>query len=152
MKLANSVLLAAAALTISAVRADDVRPEGAKSLLEIVQVLEEQGYGPFVDVSFDDGGWEVEVYKGDASLELAVDPMSGEILSEHRDDSEPRPPRGSLKLSKVLSTLDEAGHDRIEEASFERRYWEVETYHGNAKYELHVDPKTAEVISERLDD
>ncbi len=152
MNLAKPLLLAAIAVTPAAVRSDEARPADAKSMLEIVLILEEAGYGPLVDVSFDDGGWEVEAYKGGVSVELAVDPASGEVLSEHRDDSEPRPPEGSLKLSEVLAALEKAGHSRFDEASFERRYWEVETHRDDAKYELHVDPKTAKVITERIDD
>jgi hypothetical protein len=152
MNLAKPLLLAAVAVAPATVRSDDVRPADAKTMLEIVQSLEDAGYGPVVDVSFDDGGWEVEAYKGGASVELAVDPTSGDILSEHRDDSEPRPPEGSRKLSEVLTALEKAGHSKFDEASFERRYWEVETHRDNAKYELHVDPKTAEVITERIDD
>jgi uncharacterized membrane protein YkoI len=152
MNFAKPLLLTALAVTPAAVRSDEARPADAKTMSEIVQILEDDGYGPLVDVSFDDGGWEVEAYKGDASLELAVDPTSGAVLSEHRDDSEPRPPEGSLKLSEVLAALEKAGHSKFDEASFERRYWEVETHRDDAKYELHVDPKTAEVITERIDD
>lgn len=152
MNFAKPLLLAAVAVSPAAVRSDDVPSADAKSMLEIVQSLEEAGYGPLVDVSFDDGGWEVEAYKGGVSIELAVDPASGDILSEHRDDSEPRPPEGSLKLSEVLAALEKAGHRKFDEASFERRYWEVETHRGDVKYELHVNPKTAEVITERIDD
>jgi uncharacterized membrane protein YkoI len=152
MNLAKPLLLTALAVTPAAVRSDEAPPADAKTMAEIVQILEEAGYGPLVDVSFDDGGWEVEAYKGGASLELTVDPTSGNVLSEHRDDSEPRPPAGSLKLSEVLAALEKAGHSKFDEASFERRYWEVETHRDDTKFELHVDPKTAEVIAERIDD
>ena len=115
-------------------------------------MLEKAGYGPIVDVSLDDGVWEVEAYKDDASLELAIDPKTGKVLSEHRDDTDARPPKDSLKLSQLLRKLEKAGHANIEDVSFERRYWEVETHRDREQHELHVDPRTAEVISDRLDD
>jgi len=88
----------------------DQAPADAKSIVQIVQQLEQMGYGPFTEVSFDDGNWEVEVYKQDAPYELAVEPRSGKILSEHRDDAEPHPPSDSQPLSQILRTLGKAGY------------------------------------------
>lgn len=123
-----------------------------KPVVEIVQQLEKQGYGPFSEVDFDDGNWEVEVYKDDKAYELTVDGRSGEILSEHRDDDASRPPRDAQPLSKILQALAKADYTRIHDVTFERRYWEVEAFRQGDKYELHVDPTTGEIISQRRDD
>ncbi len=144
-----ALLVAAAPLTMVIA---DQPPADAKPILKIVEQLENQGYGPFIELSFDDGVWEVEVYRQDTPYELAVDPRSGEILSEHRDDAEPRPPRDALPLSKILRTLEKKGYNRISEVSFERRYWEIELLRADGKHEIHVSPKTGEVIHDRLDD
>ncbi len=125
----------------------------ALSMIEIVQRLEKVGYGPFTELSMDDGRWEVEARKQDTSLELAVDPISGDILSEHRDDAEQAPPANSMRLSKLLQTVSENGsYQQFEEVSFERRYWEIELYKDGQKHELHVDPITAKVLADRVDD
>lgn len=123
----------------------------SKPMVEIVEQLEEKGYGPFIEISFDDKYWEVEVYKEEAPLELTVDGSTGKILSEHRDDAEPRPPRGGLPLSKVLRGLIRAGYTNVDEVSFERRYWEIESFREDGKHEIHVHPATGELISDRLD-
>lgn len=123
-----------------------------KPIEDVVKMLELQGYGPFSEIGFDNGCWEVEVYKGDVACELTVDPHNGVILSEHRDDGEPRPPRGSLQLSEILQVLVKAGYSNIRDIAFERRYWEIESYHNNDKREIHVHPKTGEIISDRHDD
>jgi len=153
MTLAKPLMLAAVALAPAAALSADAKPDAAvQPIVKIVRMLEKEGYGPIVDVSMDDGVWEVEAYKDDASLELAIDPETGKILSEHRDDADARPPKDSLKLSELLRKLEKAGHGNVEDVSFERRYWEVETHQDGAQHELHVDPKTAKVISDRLDD
>lgn len=152
MTFAKPLALAAIALAPAVAASSDAQPDGALSIVKIVRTLEKSDYGPIVDVSFDDGVWEVESYKGDASLELTVDPETGKVLSEHRDDADARPPKDSLKLSELLRKLEKAGHTDVEDVSFERRYWEVETHRDGEQHELHVDPKTAEVISDRLDD
>ncbi|HEY8503283.1 MAG TPA: PepSY domain-containing protein, partial [Gemmataceae bacterium] len=91
-------------------------------------------------------------YKDGAAYELTVDGRSGRILSEHRDDAEPRPPRGARPLSQILHLLIKAGYTNIHDVSFERRYWEIEAYRGDGKRELHVQPTTGEVIRDRRDD
>lgn len=123
-----------------------------RPVVKIVEQLEAKGYGPFTEISFDDGGWEVEVYKQGSPFELTVDPYTGQILSEHRDDAGNRPPQEALQLSKILHTLESKGYGTFHEISFERRYWEVETLRAGNKYELLVDPKSGDVINERLDD
>jgi hypothetical protein len=40
----------------------------------------------------------------------------------------------------------------IPEVSFERQTWEVEARRRGVKRELHVDPRTGEIVSERADD
>ncbi len=143
---------AVAGLPLAWVMADDRPPANAKPLVEIVEQLEREGYGPFVDISFDDGYWEVEVYEGDTQYELEVDPQTGKVRSKDRDDAEARPPRDAQPLSKLLRQLAKSGHTRIKEVSFERRYWEVESLLNDGKHEIHVHPVTGEIINDRLDD
>lgn len=144
-------LAAVAAIPFSTVLAD--RPAAdMKPIVEIIEQLEKQGYGPFSEIDFDDGYWEVEVYKQDTAYELAVDGRTGQILSEHRDDAEPRPPRDAKPLSQILRMLINSGYTNICDVSFERRYWEVEAFRVDGKYEIHVQPITGEIISDRRDE
>ena len=76
--------LLAISLAVTAI-AGDKPPREAKPLSEIVQILERAGYGPFSEIEFDDGRWEVKVWRDNRKFELKVDPRSGEILSERRD-------------------------------------------------------------------
>jgi uncharacterized membrane protein YkoI len=130
----------------------DQPPANGKPLAEIVETLEKQGYGPFSEISFDDGYWEIEVYKQNEPYELAVDPSTGKIAAEHRDDAEPRPPQDALPLSRVLQSLAKAGYQDIHEVSFERLHWEVEVRRTDGKHEIQVDLKTANILRDRLDD
>ncbi len=61
--------------------ADEARempPAGAMSLLEIAQMLDSAGYGPILEIEFDDGVWEMEGYMDGEYVEIELDPMSGE--------------------------------------------------------------------------
>lgn len=123
------------------------------TMIEIVQQLERDGYGPFSELSLDDGNWEIEVRKQGESVELTVDPISGKVLSEHRDDADQTPGKDAMALSKLLQTVsNNGGYKNFDEVSFERRYWEIEVYKDGQKRELHVDPTTAKVVADRIDD
>jgi len=150
--LGSVAVLSALAAAPFATEAQQRGGSAVKSLVEIVSGVEKGGYGPVVEVSFDDGVWEVEAFKGDTAFELAVDPRSGDVISEHRDYGKRRPPEGSLPLSEIVARLQKSGLTQIDEISFERQSWEVEAFRDNQKRELHVDPLTADIIFDRIDD
>lgn len=61
-------------------------PVNAKPLSDIIKRLENQGYAPVIEVSLDDGVWEVEAYKDNVLRELLVHPATGEIHSDRIDE------------------------------------------------------------------
>lgn len=145
-------LAVSAVVAISvASRADERLPTDAKQLLEIVTGLEKQGYAPIVEISFDDGVWEVEAYNKENAFELLVDLKSGKVVSEHPDHGGPKPPADALPLSKIIEGLEKAGYSHVNDLSFERKSWEAEATRENEKRELRVDPKSGKVISDRAD-
>lgn len=73
-------------IAVSQAFAGERPPEGSKPLVEIIQALESQGYEPITEISMDDGVWEVEAYKNNEERELRVNPLTGEILSDRRDN------------------------------------------------------------------
>jgi uncharacterized membrane protein YkoI len=124
----------------------------SKTMLAIIEQLEAKQYGPFMEVSWDDGRWEIEVYKKNEPVELSVDGETGEIKSEFHDEAEPRPPQNAKPLSDILKQLQQYGDIRIHEVSFECHYWEIEIFRNEFKYEMIIDPITGNIISDRLDD
>jgi uncharacterized membrane protein YkoI len=73
-------------LFLQASIASEMPLNDAKPLSEIVRTLEEKGYSPFVEIEFEDGQWEVKVYKEGVKRELKIDPVSGKIVSDRKDD------------------------------------------------------------------
>ena len=86
MKLTVLISLVSALIALPAIAlADDKPPKDIKPLSEIVKSLEQQGYKQIAEIEFDDGKWEVEVYKDNQKRELKVDPSTGKILSNKLD-------------------------------------------------------------------
>jgi uncharacterized membrane protein YkoI len=147
-----TALGAAPAAAITAAPGDAPKKAEPMPIVEVVTQLEKEGYGPFTELSIDDGAWEAEAYKDDVPYELRVDLHTGEVLSEHRDDSEARPPQHAKPLSEILQLLSKEGFESIDDASFERRYWELEVHREDGEHEIHVDPASGKVVSDRIDD
>jgi len=63
-------------------------PSFDKPLSLIVKGLEDQGYGPILDIELGAGGseggtaWEIEAYKGGSEVNVTVDPASGKITTK----------------------------------------------------------------------
>ena len=145
--LATAAVIAAPLAFVSA----DQLPRNAKPLIEIVESLEREGYGPFSEISIDDGVWEAEVYQQNVPYELGIDACSGRTLSKYRDAAEPSPPGAGLPLSAVLRKLSKAGYGNIVDISFEHHSWEIEAHGPDGQHEIRVDPKTGKILKDRLD-
>lgn len=133
-------------------RATAARDSQQKSLLDVVKSLEEADYAPITEISFDDGVWEVEAYKADVPYELSIDPENGEVISEHRDNGDPKPPAKSMLLSAIVEAIEKAGYTHVHDVSFEHRTWEAEVRRDGMKRELRVDPLSGEIVEDRVDD
>jgi hypothetical protein len=66
--------------------AAEIPPQDAKPLSEIVLSLEKLGYSPIVEIEFEEGKWEVKAYKEGAKHKIEVNPISGKIASDRKDD------------------------------------------------------------------
>lgn len=149
----GTALLLSALMTAPLVgQAEDRQAEQPKALGDIVLGLEKQGIVPIVEVSFDNGVWEVEAYHEDIAVELDIDARTGDVIAEHRDDADAKPPADSLPLSQIIKGLEKAGYTRLDDISFERRSWEVEASREGQRRELRINPKNGTVISDRVDD
>ena len=86
MKTLIIAILFSSTLLLQNSNADEIPPHDAQPLSKIVRTLEEQGFTPIVEIEFDDDLWEVETYKEGDKRELKVDPISGRIISDQKDD------------------------------------------------------------------
>ncbi len=64
----------------------DKPPADIKKLSEIVLMLEKAGFDPIAEIEFDDGHWEVDAYRNGEKREVHVDPQTGEITRDRKDD------------------------------------------------------------------
>ncbi|MGB6972459.1 MAG: PepSY domain-containing protein [Desulfobulbales bacterium] len=86
MKTLIIAVLFSSTLLLQNSNADEIPQHDAQPLSKIVRTLEEQGFIPIVEIEFEDDIWEVEAYKEGDKRELKVDPVSGRIISDQKDD------------------------------------------------------------------
>ncbi|MDR2174108.1 MAG: PepSY domain-containing protein [Burkholderiales bacterium] len=85
-KLATTVFCLVVCVFLSGVALADKPPPNAKRLSEIVKSLELQGFGPIIEIEFDDGQWEIKAYKEGRKRQIKVDPITGNTKSDRVDD------------------------------------------------------------------
>lgn len=56
------------------------------------------------------------------------------------------PPEGSKPVSEIVQSVEKLNLGVITEVEFEDGYWEVEIQKGDTEIELHLDPKTCEIL------
>jgi uncharacterized membrane protein YkoI len=138
-----------ALLAASTAAAGALPPGSAKPLSEVLTSLDAAGYTAVTDVEFDDGRWEVEALKGDAALEIHVDPQSAKVVSEVPDAGRDQLPADAKPLAAVVKQLEAAGYLAISGIDLEGAFWEIEATRAGMRYEVLVDARTGKVVSER---
>ncbi|MFC5050081.1 PepSY domain-containing protein [Rubritalea spongiae] len=73
-------------ITSATTWADEKPPADALPLSKVIEMIENKGYTPVVEVNFDDGKWEIEAYKDANKRELHVNAKSGEIEADKAED------------------------------------------------------------------
>ncbi len=61
------------------------------------------------------------------------------------------PPSDAKPLSEIVSGLEGKGYKPVVEIDFDDGRWEVEAYKDRTRYELRVDPRSGDILSERQD-
>lgn len=61
------------------------------------------------------------------------------------------PPADAKPLSEIVGGLESKGYKPVVEVDFDDGRWEVEAYKDRTRYELRVDARTGEILSERRD-
>ncbi|WP_444931967.1 PepSY domain-containing protein [Microbulbifer sp. SSSA002] len=62
-----------------------------------------------------------------------------------------KPPPGAMALSTVLTKLEQRGYTPIVEVDLDKGKWKVAAFKTGQKYQLLVDPNSAEILSEKPD-
>jgi hypothetical protein len=127
-------------------------PQDAKPLSEVLAAVETHGISAISDVSFDDGVWEIEGYRGQQPVELHVHPQSLAIISEHPDEPHERPSAGGLSAAAVAKHLEQAGYGPILDLEWDHTQWDAEAMNQNGRRDLKISPQTGKVLSDRAED
>ncbi len=132
--------------------AGDLPPENSKPLSTILKQLESGGLSQIKSVEFDDGVWEIEGMRNKGGVEVHVNPLTGDVVSEHKDLHSNLPPASAKSAATIVTLLEEAGYAPVYELEWERTIWTAEAIHKNSKRKLTIAPDTGKVVSDRMDD
>lgn len=133
---------------VATLLAGEFPPEAARPLSEVLTTLESLGLQDPTEVNFDDGRWEIEALRKGVAVEVFVDPQAANVVHERPDDHHAAMPAVAKKLSAIVKQLEEAGDRAIAEIDLDGTTWEVDALRSGVRYELHVDARTGEIVSQ----
>jgi hypothetical protein len=132
--------------------AGGIPPQSSKPLSEVLTAVEQKGVTAVGDVSFDDGVWEVEGYRGQQAVELHVHPQSLAILFEHPDEPHERPAANALSAAAIAKHLEQAGYGPILDLEWEYTLWTAEAVNQQGLRDLTISAQTGKVLTDRIED
>lgn len=119
--------------------------QAAKPLSAIIKSVEDQKVGVITSVEFDDGFWEVDVHKDNASTEIYLDPQSGAEQRRRPDGPDGElPPAAAKPLSVIIKALEDQKVGGITSVEFDDGFWEVKVRKDGTRTKFDIDPRTGE--------
>lgn len=110
---------------------------------EVREALTAAGYTDIEDIEFDNGLWEADARRNGRSVDLRIDPRTGNIYPEDG--------RSALGEAEVRASLEAAGYQRIRDIEFDDGMWTADAEIEGVDYDLYLDPETAQVVSRERD-
>lgn len=138
LALSSSLVIAGAAAA-----ADPGQDQRGMGEQEVRAALTAAGYTDIEDLEFDDGMWEADARRDGRSVDLRIDPRTGNIFPEDG--------RSALTEGEVRASLEAAGYQRIRDIEFDDGMWTADAEMDGVDYDVRLHPETAEVVSRERD-
>jgi hypothetical protein len=116
---------------------ENLPPARGRPLRDILQRIEAYGFGPVMEIEYEDGHWQVGALRKGQYAEFAIDAYSGRLLQPRSRDLQP--------VSEIVRAIEDNGFRPIVELEFDGDSWEVEAYRDGKPIELEVDAFTGEI-------
>jgi hypothetical protein len=62
-----------------------------------------------------------------------------------------KPPPNAKPLSTIVKHLEQMHYTPITEIEFDDGHWEADAYKNGQKHDIHIDPVSGKIISNRID-
>lgn len=138
LALSSSLAIAGAACA-----ADPGQGQDSMGEQQAREALAAAGYTDIDDLEFDNGMWEADARRDGRSVDVRIDPRTGNIFPEDG--------RSALGEAEVRTRLEAAGYQRIRDVEFDDGMWTADAELEGVDYDLYLDPETAEVVSRERD-
>lgn len=150
-----TVLVKDSDASFTAVRKSDIGTT-LPGVAQVAQALRAAGWAHVHDLELDDGFWQAEARQSlvhGEKVELVLHPQTLEVLSQVGRSGGFANQQAVLGAEQIRLALQQAGYTRVHDLDYDDGHWEAEaTNLAGQSVELRLDPHTAQVLSERLDD
>lgn len=108
---------------------DQIPPENAKRIYQVIDYLEERGVKQLLSIQFDDWIWKASVMDGNKKTVFYMSPDSLVIFRQKKEyDLDPSPPLEGKSIRDILGVVENSGYRNIRQIAFENLVWKVKTY------------------------
>jgi len=108
---------------------DQIPPDEAKKIYQVIEYLEARGVKPLLSIQFDDWIWKAAALDGNKKTVFYMSPHSLVIFKQkHEYELDPTPPVEGKSIADILQIVEEIGYRDIRQITFENLVWKVKTY------------------------
>ena len=131
----------------AAVEQDQTVPSNAKSAMDLVNKLKEQGITNIRSVEFGKNQWNVEALKGPKETLYQIDPKSFAITkTQEESENKAALPSNILGIVEVIKAVEAQGLNGIRGVKYDNNLWKVVVVQDGKVTKLHLDPIAGDIL------
>ena len=113
---------------------DQIPPDNAKQIYQVIDYLEEKGVKQVLNIQFDDWIWKASAMQGNKKTVFYMSPANLVIFKQKKEyELDPMPPNGGKTIRDIFEVVEDIGYRNIRQITFENLVWKVKTYNKNGQ-------------------
>ena len=127
---------------------DQIPPEQAKKLYQVIDLLEDKGIKQILSIQFDDWIWKASSLDGHKKTYFYISPDSLVIFKKKNEyELDPVPPVEGKSIRDILAIVENTGYRNIRQIVFENFVWKVKTYSiSDEEKKFIIDPLSGSIL------
>ena len=108
---------------------DQIPPDNAKKIYQVINYLEKKGIKSLLNIQFDDWIWKAAALDGNRKTVFYMSPVSLVIFKQKKEyEIDPAPPANGKTIRQILSVVEGVGYRNVRQITFENLVWKVKTF------------------------
>lgn len=111
---------------------DQIPPDNAKKIYQVIDYLESKGIKSLLNIQFDDWIWKASALDGNKKTVYYMSPDNLLIFKQKKEyELDPAPPAKGKSIRDIFEVVEGTGYRNIRQITFENLVWKVKTFSKN---------------------